>query len=214
MAITPAATTVKVSAPTNVAATATSSTTAQVSWNAVTGATGYRVYEYEGGQAVQVASVAAGTTTATISGLTAGSTDYFYVSAYNSTSTASSGWASVVMPAAASLTAPSVTATATSATAGKLSWTAVAGATGYEVIYWNGIQAVLLGNFSATTTSVSISGMTAGSTNYFAVIAYNSTQSAASNWITLSTPTSNVAKLADIYFAQAATAANRPNWLL
>jgi subtilase family serine protease len=214
MAITPATSTTKVIAPTNVAATATSSTTAQVSWNAVTGATGYRVYEYVGGQAVQVASVAAGTTTATISGLTAGSTDYFYVSAYNSTSTASSGWVSVVMPAAASLTAPSVTATATSATAGKLSWTAVAGATGYEVVYWNGFQAVLLGNFSAATTSVSISGMTAGSTNYFAVIAYNSTQSAASNWITLSTPTSNVAKLADIYFAQAATATNRANWLL
>ena len=212
----PSAVTTVVSAPTSLTATATSSTTAQLSWAAASNATGYQVFEYVNGQAVQVASVAAGTTTATISGLTPGTTDYFYVTAYNATSAASTGWVSVIMPsvATATLTAPTVTAVATTSTTGTLSWTASAGATGYEIVYWNGRQAVLLGTASASTTSVTISGMNPGSTYYFAVIAYNSTTNAASAWASLTEPTATAARLADILFSQEATAVRRTNWLL
>jgi subtilase family serine protease len=206
-------TTATVTAPKNVTAQATSSTAAQISWSAVTGATGYRIYELVSGAAVQVGATTSATSL-TVSNLTPGTTDYFYVTAYNSTSAASSGWVSVVMPSAATLSAPSAVATSTSSTTGTLSWSASAAATGYEIVYWNGFQAVLLGTVGAGTTSVSISGLTAGATTYFAVIAYNSTTSAASNWAALTTPSASAARLADIFFAQAATAKHQTDWLL
>jgi subtilase family serine protease len=203
-ATTPAAT-VAVSAPSNVRATASSSTIAQVSWSATAGATGYLVYEWNGFQAVQVAKVTSGATSVSVSGQTAGATEYFYVTAYNATSSASSGWVSVVMPAAAAVAAPTnVRATATSTTTGTLSWSGSAGASGYRIYYSTGSGAVLLGSVGAGTTSVSITGMSPGSTYYFYVAAYNSTSSAASNWVALTTPLSVALSPRDVIFAQSA----------
>src|SRR5262249_8804154 len=192
-----------VSAPTGVAATASSSTIAHVSWNATSGATGYIVYEWNGLQAVPVANVAGGTTSVDVSGQSPGATEYFYVTAYNSTSSASSGWASVVMPTPPAATAPTnLTASATSSTTRTLPWSASANGSGYAIYYWNGFQAVLLGRVSAGTTSVTIQGLSPGSTAYFAVVAYNSTSSAATNWVAMATPVSSAATAADSFFAQ------------
>ena len=204
MQVTTPAASVTVSAPTGAKVTALSSSVAQVSWNASAGASGYRVYEWNGSQAVQVASVAAGTTSASISGQSPGATEYFYVTAYNATSSASTSWVSVTMPAAAAVAAPTnVTATATSTTTGALSWTASSGATGYSIYYWNGSQAVLLGSVSGSTTSVNITGMSAGSTYYFYVVATNGTSGAASGWVSLTTPPANFATAHDAIFGQA-----------
>ncbi|HEY1785364.1 MAG TPA: fibronectin type III domain-containing protein, partial [Pirellulales bacterium] len=118
------------------------------------------------------------------------STQYFYVSAYNATSSASTAWVSVVMPAAATtstLTAPILTATATSNTTGRLSWTASPGATGYDIYYMKGGQTASLGSVGASTTAVSISGMAPGTTYEFLVLAYNSTSQASSKWTMLTT---------------------------
>jgi subtilase family serine protease len=195
--------TVTVTAPTGARATVVSGTVAQVSWNASSGATGYLVYEWNGSQAVQVASVGAGTTSVNISGQSPGLTEYFYVTAYNSTSSASTAWVNVTMPAAAALAAPTnVTATATSTTTGTLSWTASAGATGYSIYYWNGSQAVLLGSVSGITTTASITGMSPGSTYYFYVVATNGTSRAASGWVSLTTPLTNPATAHDVVFGQ------------
>jgi len=192
-----------VTAPTGVTVTASSSTVAHVSWNTVSGASGYVVYEWNGFQSVQVASVGTGATSADISGQSPGATEYFYVTAYNSTSNASSGWVGVVMPTPPAVAPPSnLTAAATSATTGTLSWGASAGATSYAVYYWNGFQSVLLGTVGGGTTSVTIRGLAAGSTNYFAVVALNSTSSAASNWVAMTTPVSNAATAADAVFGQ------------
>ncbi len=182
---------VTVSAPANVHATATSSTVATVSWNGVAGATGYLVYEWNGFQGVQVASAAAGTTSVSVAGQTAGATEYFYVTAYNTNSSASSNWVSVVMPSGTvtAVTAPTnIRATATSTTTGTLSWGASAGATSYSIYYSTGGGAFLLGNVSGSTTSVSITGMTPGATYYFYVVARNATSAAASNWVALTLP--------------------------
>ena len=204
--------TTTVNAPTGVAVNATSSTVAHVAWNATAGATGYRVYEWNGAQAVLVANLGAGATSVDISGQTRNSTEYFYVTAFNSTSSASSGWVSVVMPAAAALSAPTnVTATATSSTTGKLSWGASASATSYAIYYWNGFNAVFLGTVSGSTTSVNIQGLSAGSTTYFAVVALNSTSSAASGWVPLTTAAANSATAADTLFGQS-TNQNQQWW--
>ncbi len=177
--------------------TATSSTTAALSWQAVSGASGYLVYQMNGNSAVQLGNLAAGSTSVTVTGLPSGSTQYFYIAAYNTTSTASTVWVKVVMPAAATLTAPVVTATATSSTTGHLSWTASPGATGYKIEYLNRGQAVSLGSVSSNTTSITISGMASGTTYEFMVVAYNKTSQADSAWTPLTTAAS-AAKAADV----------------
>ena len=202
-----------VTAAQNFQATATSSTTAALSSSAVNGATGYQIYQWNGSAAVLIKTLAAGTTSAGISGLTAGSTQYFYVTAYNATSSASTGWDTVVMPAAATLSAPVVTATATSTTTGKIAWTPSAGATGYQLYYWNGYQAVELAAFGSNVMSASITGFSAGSTNYFYVLAYNSSQSAASAWAGLTTPSAAAAvTAADLAFTQTSPIGQHHTW--
>jgi hypothetical protein len=139
-------------------------------------------------------------------------TEYFYVTAYNATSNASSAWVSVTMPAAAAVTAPTnVRATATSTTTGTLSWTGSASATGYAIYYSTGAGSTLLGTVGAGTTSVSITGMSAGSTYYFYVVAYNNTSQAASNWVALTTPAATSFAALDSVFGQRA-AQNRSWW--
>jgi fibronectin type 3 domain-containing protein len=214
---TPAATvSAVVSAPANFQAVATSSTTAQLSWSASPGATGYRVYEWNGSQAVQVASLGASTTSTTISGLSAGATSYFYVSAYNSVSSAPTNWVSVKTLAAITvLSAPAnVMATATSTTTATVSWSAATGATAYQIYYWNGSQGVMIGSVGSGTTSVTISGLSPGTTSYFAIVATNGTSQAASGWASVSTPLFSAAHLADVLFAQTATQSQARNWLL
>jgi cellulose 1,4-beta-cellobiosidase len=185
---------------------------AVVSWNLTSGATGYLVYEWNGSSAVQVASVGATTTSASIGGQSPKATEYFYATAYNSTSSASSSWVSIVMPAAATVSAPTnVVAKATSSTTGTISWTASSGATSYSIYYWNGSRSVLLGTVSGSTISVSISGLAAGTTYNFYVAASNGSGAAASGWVSLTMPLSTAVTAHDLLFAQATTQ-NRPWW--
>jgi subtilase family serine protease len=176
-------------APQRFTVTATSTTTAHLSWSASAGATSYSVYWWNGSQAALIGTVGAGTTSVNVRGLTPGSTDQFYITASNSSGSASTAWVSVVMPGAATLASPqNVTATAISNTAGQLSWNASAGASGYLIYWWNGFQAVQIGNVGSGTTSVNVQGLTANSTNSFLVVAYNATSSSASSWVNLTTP--------------------------
>jgi len=210
---TTSAPTASVSVPTGVNVIASSSTAAHISWNATAGATGYYVYEWNGAQAVQVASVGANAKSVNISGQSPGSTEYFYVTAYNATSSASSGWVSLLMPTPPAVAPPTnLMASATSADTGTLSWSASAGATGYAIYYWNGFGAVLLGTFGSGTTAVSIQGLAAGSTTYFAVVAFNNTSSAASNWVALTTPSTSAFNAADAVFAQSSNQNQRRWW--
>ena len=112
-----------------------------------------------------IATYAAGTTSATISSLAASTTYSFNLVAANSAGTAATPWVQATTPAVASvaLTAPqNLHAVATSSVAAQLSWSAIAGATGYRVYEWNGSQGVLVASLGATATSTTISGLTPG----------------------------------------------------
>ncbi len=140
--------------PQNFTVTATSSSVAQLSWSAVKGATGYAVYEWNGSQAVRIEQLSASTTSASVSNLTPGSTDKFYVTAVNSIGFAATAWVSVVMPPLPILAAPqNVYTTATSTTSGQINWSASAGATGYRIYWWNGSTSIEIASVDAPATS-------------------------------------------------------------
>lgn len=88
----------------NLSATAQSSSSVSLAWNAVSGAQGYRVYEWNGSQAVLLKTLGSSTTTTQIAGLSAGTTYQFLVEVYNGNQTADSAWTSVTTQQAA--TAP------------------------------------------------------------------------------------------------------------
>ncbi|HEY5314741.1 MAG TPA: fibronectin type III domain-containing protein [Pirellulales bacterium] len=196
------------SAPQNFTVTASSSSVARLSWDAVAAATGYAIYWFNGRTAVDLGQVNAHTTSVSVSNLAPGSTDKFYITAFDARSSASTGWVSVVMPKAAVLSAPqNVAAKALSSTIGQLSWSASTGALGYLIYWQDGNQLVDLGSVGANTTSVTIQGLAAGSTDSFVIVAFNATSQAKSASVSLTTPTSTTAsqalqasRLADMAF--------------
>jgi hypothetical protein len=183
--------TTALAAPTILSATAASSTSATISWTAVTGATGYRVLLIQSGQTTVVGNVGSGATSATVTNLTAGSTASFKIEAYNSAQTADSAAVSVTLPTPSggtTLLAPIVNAVAISTTRARLTWGAISGAQSYRIYWWNGFRAVLLGTVGAGTTSVQITGLTPGSRNQFLVEAYGGGQVADSAWVSITLP--------------------------
>jgi len=188
--------TITLSPPTNVSASALSSTSAVIRWVGVANAGGYRILETLGGTTTVAATVAAGATSATVSGLPAGATVSFKVEAFSGTTVADSTSVSLTLPTSTptppptttTLTAPQVSSSPISSTSVALSWHAVAGAQGYRVYWWNGYRAVFIGVVGASTTSVTIVGLSPGSTSQLLVQAYAGASVANSNWITVATP--------------------------
>jgi subtilase family serine protease len=81
-----------------VTATAVSSTSVALSWGAVTGAQGYRIYYWNGYRAVLIGTVSASTTSVTVVGLYPGSTNQLLVQAYSGSSVANSDWITITTP--------------------------------------------------------------------------------------------------------------------
>jgi hypothetical protein len=179
--------TTTLSAPT-LAGSALTATTAQLSWNAVSGAAGYRVFLIEGSTTTLLGTVSASTTSVTVQGLTAGAQESFRVEAYSGSTVADSNVVALTMPKQQTLSPPQVTAVALSASAVQFSWNQVAGASGYRIYWWNGWRAVYLGTVSAATTSVQISGLPAGRTSQFLVEAYGGGMVADSPWVSITMP--------------------------
>lgn len=124
-------------APTGLKVTSTTTTTAELSWQAVAGATGYRIYR---SGVSQVAGVANGTT-GEVGGLTPNASHSFQVAAFTASgqigpkSNTATGRTKAV-----TLKAPTgVRVTSIAATAATVSWGKVPGATSYRV-YVNGTE--------------------------------------------------------------------------
>ena len=75
-----------------------SSTVAQLSWNSVVGAQGYRIYWWNGFRVIYLGSVGAAATSVRITNLAPGSTSQFLVEAYGGGMVADSTWVSVTTP--------------------------------------------------------------------------------------------------------------------
>jgi len=175
-------------APTNFSGVAASSTQVNLSWGASAGAAGYRLYQVSGTTATLIGTFAATATSATVTGLTAGTAYTFRLDAYNAAGTASAT-TQVTTSAAVAIAAPTnVTVTVLSRTSVQVSWTASAGATGYKVLMSNGTTTSQVASVGSATTSVRVSNLTRGRTYAFAVTASNATSSATSAFVSVTMP--------------------------
>ena len=175
--------------PTGLAASAVTTSSATLSWAAVTGATGYNLY-----QNGSLVSLGAATTTP-ITGLTLNTTYAFTVSAVDGAGEAAQSAALNVTTLAGAPTLTSVTAPTT--TGATLTWAAVTGATGYTV-YANGTSigtasagattyvdsAESPGTYVGYTVAVTNAGGLSGPSNAIALVTTPSTPTAASTTAT------------------------------
>jgi len=176
--------TTAIGAPTDVTATAVSSSSIKISWTAVTKATGYYVYQSESANGTYTKLTTSSISTEdngrsyTVTGLTANTTYYFKVSAYDSageTAQSAYAYATTLLP-----TPTGLTAIAEAGRSIKISWTAVTGATGYRVYYSTSADGTYTIIATPATTQYTASGLfTANTIYYFKVSAYNSTAESA-----------------------------------
>lgn len=173
-------TTTKPGEPTNVTATVASSSSITVSWDAVSGATSYKVY-YEMGPTSYDMTLA-DTVTATSythTGLKINTTYVYYIKAVNSAGESAAEGGAPRGAATTRLIVPStptnVTATALSSGSIEISWTAATGATSYK-IYWGDKSSSAFTDLDGTssTTSYISEDWPAGTTGYFKISAVNS----------------------------------------
>ncbi|WP_234361764.1 glycoside hydrolase family 9 protein [Plantactinospora sp. BB1] len=181
-------------------ASAVTATGAALSWSAATddvGIAGYDVYRENGASDLLLGSAAM--PTFAVTGLVAETTYQFYVVARDAAgnrSTASAPVSVTTSPAGTGDTTPpgtpgTPTASAVTATGATLTWTAPTdnvGVTGYRVYREAGATDALLG--SPSTPTFPVSGLTAGSTYQFYVVAVDAAGnvSAASAPVSVNTP--------------------------
>jgi hypothetical protein len=182
-AVTPIAPTVA-GAPTGVTATA-GALSASVAWTAPASEggspiTGYRITPYVGATAQTAVNVAATARSATVSGLTAGTSYTFKVAAVNAVGTGPESAASgaVVPIAAATPGAPTAVAASAKSSGALVSWTAPtsnggSAITGYRITPYSGTKALASTAAAATATSASVTGLPDGSPYTFKVAALN-----------------------------------------
>ena len=154
----------------------------KLSWNAVPGAAGYKVYRYSPSKKAYVEAGTTTGTTLTVKSLNAGTKYTFRVVAYGKTSAGkvydSDSYA--LLKTATKTATPTLSKVVSSAK-GKatLTHTDVSGETGYTVYYSTSKDSGFkkYANFKADTSTCSITGLTSGKTYYFKVRTYITTDS-------------------------------------
>ena len=160
--------------PTNVKAVSASVTSVNVSWNEVAGATGYQVWRSKQKDSGFVALGSVTATSRVSTGLTTGTMYYYKVRAYKEVNGSKlfGDYSSVVSAVPKPATPGNVKATVVSLTKVRVAWSAVSGATGYEVYRSTSSDGTFSKLGTVTTTSRDCPGLSTGTTYYFKVRAY------------------------------------------
>ncbi len=176
------------SAPGNFTATATRGDEVQLNWSSAKRADGYDLYMIEDGQPVFIANYGSDVTSATVRRLAPNTTYFFNLVAYNAAGTTATLWQEATTtsvnhrPVTTTPDAPgNFIPSFLSATEVTLTWSAAARATGYHLYEYINDQPVLIGTYSADTTSATITGI--GYINAYNLVAFNAAGSAATPWI-------------------------------
>ncbi|MBJ6724911.1 fibronectin type III domain-containing protein [Geomesophilobacter sediminis] len=181
-------------APTGVSATG-GTNQATISWPAVTGATSYNIYwsTTTGVTKTSGTRIAGATSPYVQTGLTAGTTYYYVVTAVNSvgeSAASAQASATTAAPAPAAPAAPTGVSAVGATNQVTVSWSAVSGATSYN-LYYGTATGVTVANgtkLTGVTSPYVQTGLAAGTAYYYIVTAVNATgESAASAQATATT---------------------------
>ncbi len=181
-----------------------STSVVKLTWGKVTGATGYRVYQYSPSKDtyVQKASIK-GTNTYRVTGLKAGTTYKFKIRAYTKTSSGVVLWAedSKVITTATEPVAPTTFFTSETATVIKLTWRRVTDETGYRVYQYSPSKKKYVQIASVKHNGYKKKDLKAGTTYKFKVKPYVKLADGTVIWGTASsafTTTTNPAKVTNV----------------
>jgi hypothetical protein len=176
-----------IAAPQGLKAAVTAPTQITLNWQAPAGASGERVFEWDGSRVQQIATLGPGASSLVVAGLAYGTEYFFYVQAYSSTGSAHTDWVGATTPPQPISVPAQFTLKAVSGTEIDVSWSAAPGATGYQLYGWNGHSMVLLGTFSSATT-FAVKGLTPGTLNWFLIHAFNPSNQVYTAWKSAVTP--------------------------
>ena len=164
-----------------VKASAQTASSVKLSWKAVDGAKGYKVYRYSPSRKAYVLAGTTATTSITVSKLLAGTKYTFRVVAYGETAAGKpydSAKYALIKTATCTET-PAVKLSSPSKGKVKITWSEVSGETGYQVWYSTSENGTYkkLSNFAANENDAVVSGLTRGKTYFFKVRTYKATDS-------------------------------------
>ena len=145
----------------------------KLTWDKVSGATGYRVYQYDSkSKAYKLLASVKGKNTYTVKNLKSGTVYKFAVKAYTKLSDGTVYWGSSVSAQFATKVAKPVVSIKSATKSATVSWQKVNGATGYQVYYSTSKD----GEYTKLKTTSSLSfkktSLKSGKTYYFKVRAY------------------------------------------
>lgn len=146
---------------TNLKASENTSSSIKLTWSAVSGAKGYRVYLFNSKDGKWEFEKSTASTSTTISDLTSAKSYKFRVRAYKGTTTKTYGdYSAAVATATAPVKVKNLAASSIKTTSLNLSWSAVSRATGYRIYVYDNNKAAWAKVGSTTKTSTSITGLT------------------------------------------------------
>ncbi len=173
-----------IAAPTNVQVVAVTQTSVTIGWNFSAGALGYKVFQWDGTRAVELATLSSSTRSFQVNSLAPGQSYYFYVQAFNNNNFASSDWINATTTSQSLQTPANFNLQVLGSNSIQVNWNDVAGENGYRIYGWNTStsSAYLVTTLSANTTSFNVTGLLPGRTYWFYVQAYNAFGVANTAW--------------------------------